>query len=188
LSEPLVVFVSGPPASGKTSIAADLARGLGIPMLAKDQIKEQLAATLEVSDHDGSKALGAATWDLLFLLAERLLEGNTSFVFESNFYPVGPHDHRARLQALRERFAFVPFEVHCTASPEVLYRREHERPRHRIHTQKGASPEEMALATERNAAVALSSDVVELDTTHDEPVPLDEIIAKIREAKRDTDD
>ena len=43
---PTFVLVAGPPGSGKSSLAGPLARELGLPLLAKDEIKEALMGAL----------------------------------------------------------------------------------------------------------------------------------------------
>ena len=43
---PMFVLVAGPPGSGKSSLAAPLAKELGLPLLAKDEIKEALMSEL----------------------------------------------------------------------------------------------------------------------------------------------
>ena len=42
MSKSLLVVVTGPPASGKSSIARDLASALEIPFISKDELKERL--------------------------------------------------------------------------------------------------------------------------------------------------
>lgn len=42
MADPLFVIVSGPPASGKTTMAAPLAEQLRLPLIAKDTIKDAL--------------------------------------------------------------------------------------------------------------------------------------------------
>jgi len=63
------VVVSGPPGSGKTTVARELARALGFPLLSKDTIKEAMMASLEVTDVDqsdpGREAGGAQCAEVL---------------------------------------------------------------------------------------------------------------------------
>jgi ATPase family associated with various cellular activities (AAA) len=52
------VVVSGPPASGKTTLARAIAPALGLPLIAKDTIKEALMSVLPVPDIETSRAAG----------------------------------------------------------------------------------------------------------------------------------
>ena len=63
------VVVNGPPGSGKTTIAGALAEALGLPLFAKDAIKESLAEALDITDVDASRRLGRAAIQLLYVLA-----------------------------------------------------------------------------------------------------------------------
>ncbi|HEY8679072.1 MAG TPA: AAA family ATPase [Candidatus Dormibacteraeota bacterium] len=62
-------MVSGPPGSGKTTVARELARSLRFPLFSKDTIKEALMASLEVPDVEASKRLGKAVFAALFGVA-----------------------------------------------------------------------------------------------------------------------
>jgi len=64
-----LVLVTGPPASGKTSLAQPLARHLGLPLLGKDTIKEVLFDSLGTGDRAWSRRLGAASYAVLLELA-----------------------------------------------------------------------------------------------------------------------
>ena len=121
---PALVLVNGPPAAGKTTLARALARDLRLPLLAKDDLKEALFDSLGTGDRDWSRQLGATTFDLLFLLAERQLEAGRSALLEANW-----DAERAcpQLQALRGSIPFRLVEVHVTAPEEVLRRRFDER-------------------------------------------------------------
>lgn len=106
------VVVSGPPGSGKTTLARALGEQLGFPVLGKDDIKEPLMDELPPRDVDGSRRLGVAAVIALFAVAGRL----PAAVLENSWHP----------EFDRGRFAALPggiVEVFCRCPPEVAYRR-----------------------------------------------------------------
>lgn len=62
--QPLLVVVSGPPASGKTTLAATLAEHLRVPVLGKERFKETLYEVLGTGDEIEEKVerAGLACW------------------------------------------------------------------------------------------------------------------------------
>jgi hypothetical protein len=50
--------VTGPPATGKTTLAERISRELGLPLVAKDAIKERLYDTVGAGDRAWSQRLG----------------------------------------------------------------------------------------------------------------------------------
>jgi predicted kinase len=177
---PVAVLVSGPPGSGKTTLARELAPTLGLPLIAKDDIKETIFDSMGWSDVDWSRKVGAATWEILFLLFEQLVRGGTSFVMESNFHA----EHRDRLEALRERYPFESVEVHCSAEPEVLEKRFYERDRHPGHRDA-----EMDFVYLQGVHAPLELDaVVRVDTTDPEQVDVESIARRVREVAHDRAD
>jgi predicted kinase len=63
------VVVSGPPASGKSSLAPALAAELDLPLLAKDVIKDALVEVLDAPDLPRSRELGRAAVHVLLAVA-----------------------------------------------------------------------------------------------------------------------
>jgi hypothetical protein len=63
------VVVSGPPASGKSSLAPALATALDLPLLAKDVVKDALIDVLGAPDLPRSRELGRAAVHVLLAVA-----------------------------------------------------------------------------------------------------------------------
>jgi predicted kinase len=63
------VVVSGPPASGKSTLAPALASALDLPLLAKDMIKDALVDALGAPDLPRSRELGRAAVHVLLAVA-----------------------------------------------------------------------------------------------------------------------
>ena len=63
------VIVSGPPASGKSTLAPALAAALDLPLLAKDVVKDALVDVLGAPDLPRSRELGRAAVQVLLAVA-----------------------------------------------------------------------------------------------------------------------
>ena len=105
-----LVYVSGAPGSGKTSLAVPLAAELGYALLTKDRIKETLHDALGAPEPDlaWSRRLSGAAMELLWALAADA----PAVVIEANFRPYSEYAH-AKLSGL----AAQPVEVHCACPP-----------------------------------------------------------------------
>jgi predicted kinase len=82
-ARPVFVVVSGPPASGKSTLAPVLARELGLPLIAKDTIKDALMSVLPVPDVDTSRQVGRGAVSAMLAVAA---DSPIGAVIESNFY------------------------------------------------------------------------------------------------------
>jgi predicted kinase len=81
--ETVFVVVSGPPASGKSTLAPRLAHDLGLPLVAKDTIKDALMSVLPVPDVESSRQIGRGAVAAMLAVAA---ESPIGAVIESNFY------------------------------------------------------------------------------------------------------
>jgi predicted kinase len=165
----LLVYVSGAPGAGKTSLAGPLAAELGYPLLYKDKLKETLHDWLGGPDPDlaWSRRLGAAAMELMWAVAADA----PRVVIEANFRP-GSEYERQQLTGLADRIV----EVHCACPPDLALRRFNERgaSRHQIHVNPVMTPEEQA---EWDGPVGVGTLLV-VDTTM--PVDIVKVAAEVR--------
>jgi predicted kinase len=170
-----LVYVSGAPGSGKTSLAGPLAAELGFALITKDTIKETLHDALgppaEV-DLAWSRRLGGASMELLWTLAARAPD----VVIEANFRPYSEYE-RGRLLGLAQLLGpgRHPVEVHCSCPAEQASARYNARATHPVHVLKSLPVSAMA---EYDRPVGIGGLVV-VDTTV--PVDVANVAARVRE-------
>ena len=179
--KPLLIVISGPPCTGKTTLAELLGERFALPVMGKDTLKELLFDTLGWQDRERSRAFGRASIELLFQFVETQLTARRSCIVESNFRADldGP-----RFLAIRERHAFVAMTVNCCADGNVLLARFKQRsasterhPGHRDHL----NYDELRpiVSAGRMEPLSIGGPALEIDTTNFDTVDLAAVYEEI---------
>lgn len=165
--KPLLLLISGAPGSGKTVLAARLSALLGLPVIAKDMIKETLSNALGTESIGQSQVQGFAAISLMYAVAAALLRTGVGVILESNFGREAEDELAALLGQSRAA------HICCYMPPDLCLKRyieRAERPeRHPTHFDRerlaAATPEVLAMRWRRHAPPDLPVPSLTVDTS-----------------------
>jgi predicted kinase len=170
-----ILLVNGVPASGKSTVAAAIARRLRLPILAVDTVKEAFFDHLGIGDRDYSRKLGRASYQAIFATIAAFPDGLGAIVDAwHKFVPLDLLEgHLIRAEAA------PVIEIWCHSPPEICAERYRARADQR---HPGHPPASYAQELADLAARATPIDrwpVIDVDTNR----PLDEegLIRKLNE-------
>lgn len=166
-TQPLVVLVGGPPASGKSTVADALGRLTGWVVLHKDAFKEPFMTELGVGSVADSAARGRAAVAALFAAADAVTASGAGVILDSTFSA----SDVARITSLRDARGCALLQVHVTAATDVLMRRWAERrdSRHPGHLDARRAAEVRARIEAKTwNPVSINAPLLRIDTTDGE--------------------
>jgi predicted kinase len=185
-----IVVITGPPASGKSVLAQQLADDLRLPLIAKDDIKETLSEALGTGDAEHSKLLGRASFALVYHLLELELVARRSAIVEGNFRAEHGNDQFGRLN---RQLGFTSLQIHCLAEATVLrerYRRR-VRERHPQHAESESAAEVEQKLDPSRYLLDLPGELMVLDTSSFEKIDYGAVRRAVERhlaPRRDSDD
>jgi predicted kinase len=178
---PWCLVITGPPCSGKSYLARQVAAAFQVPYLSKDGLKEVLFDSLGWDDALLADRLNAASYELLYHVLGVLMPGGNALLVESNFRP---EVASARLRRLAAEHGYQTLQVYCSAPPEVLVERFRQRwtggERHPGHGDD-AQGERIAqsIAQQRYGVLDLVGPVIRVDATDLLQVDVQVVLAQI---------
>jgi len=172
---PVLVVVSGPAGSGKTTLAHEIARAIGCPAICRDEIKEGMVHNTPEFVAARGDELTMRTLPVFFDVLDLLIRAGVTTVAEAAFQD---HVWRPRLEPVLD-LARLRI-VHCVVDGEVAFQRVLGRGPRAAHADPG--PMDASDYIRRHRAfdrVSLDAPSIEVDTTSGYQPGIDQIVAFI---------
>ena len=176
----ILIVISGLSCSGKSALAERISAELKLPYFSKDMFNELMFDKIGCSDRQWSQKLGRAAYDILYLIAEKLLAAGQSLILESNFKP--EYD-KPRFEKIIDKFPIKVVEVLCFAEGRILFERFKERAlsgkRHPGHVDHLCLEEQEKILAKGRAEPLGLGEVIEVETSDWQKVDNEEVLSRI---------
>lgn len=177
---PTLVVISGPPGTGKTTLAHAIAAAVGCPAICRDEIKEGMAHATPAFEPGPGDELTNRTLSTFFSVLELLLKAHVTTVAEAAF------QHRLWRPGLQPLLQLAQLRiVQCTVDPEVALhralRRRRENPVRRAHADP--RPGTPSAGHDKFDRISVDAPSLEVDTTQGYAPDLETIVAFINSGR-----
>jgi predicted kinase len=173
---PLLIVVTGTPASGKTTLAHILSRKIKCPILSRDEIKEGHLYTLNQSHKEMDKSVDLHIYQTFFEITDLFISKGISIIIEAAF-----QDKLWKPKLLEfEGKAEIKIIV-CKTNNKLIKSRFTSRilsdaGREKFHGDKSISKEHFDSLTKNYQPVRINKPTLEVDTTNGYKPVIQEIV------------
>lgn len=174
-ARPTLVVVSGPPGSGKTTLAHGIAAAIGCPAVCRDEIKEGMVHAY-AGEHraEPGEELTVRTFEVFFAALRLLVESGVTVVAEAAFQD--PAWRRGLEPIIGSADVRI---VHCAVDPRTARNRVEARPARPAH----ADAEYLARPDDPFATfvpISIDAPSIVVETTDGYSPGLDDVVAFVR--------
>lgn len=168
MKQSLLIIVSGPPCSGKTTLAKSIAQKFNLPLITKDSLKEILFDTVGWKDREWSKKIGSASFSIMHYILDSLMATGQSIIIEGNFKTEFESQH---LSPRLNKYNYRSVQIMCQCDGQILFERFKQRSesgnRHPGHCDTGNYDElKESLLLGKYPPLALKSKIIIFDSTN----------------------
>lgn len=178
--KPTIIVIHGAPASSKTHFSQWLSQELQLPLLSKDDIKEELYNHFDYTSIDQTKNIGAASFELLWLWLSTLMPFKQTLIIETAFFA---KLSQPKIIALAHRYGYNIIQVFCQAAESVRHQRYVARAngpdRHPGHMDRERLAEFQIRTAVEYRSMDLPGSTLTLDTTDLDNLDYQNILQKI---------
>ena len=183
MNKPLLVVVTGSPASGKTTLVHILGHKIHCPILSRDEIKEGYINTLNLAHNQLDTSADMHVYDTFFEAIELLISKGISIIIEAAFQD---KLWRPRLLNLLSKAAVRI--IICKTNPDLVKGRfinrlsiNPNRGKYYGDQSLSLSPERFSSLVENYVPVNVDAPTLQVDTTDNYNPAIDEIINFIKQ-------
>ncbi|MDD5071922.1 MAG: ATP-binding protein [Patescibacteria group bacterium] len=115
-----VILISGPPCTGKTTLARTLAKNFQLPVINCDPIREILYDAFGCFDLETFNKNRKVSFFLMFKVLKLFLGCGQNLIIDSTFWSKGI---RLRIQKLQKQHKFKCLQINLKASGQTLWER-----------------------------------------------------------------
>jgi predicted kinase len=120
MKKPVLIIVSGPPSSGKTTLAKSISQRFTLPLITKDSLKEILFDTVGWKDRQWSQKIGSASFSIMHYILDSLMTTGRSLIIEGNFKTEFDSQH---LKPRLKQFDYQAVQIMCQCDGKILFDR-----------------------------------------------------------------
>jgi len=183
MTQPILIVISGPSCSGKSTLAKEISAKFNLPLVTKDGIKETIFDNLGWSDREWSRKVGGTSSKLINYFLGSIMVSQQPLIIESNFKP---ELDSTPIKDKVTKHSYNTLQIMCQCDGQILFERFKKRSesgeRHPGHNDsKNYDEFKEMLLKGKLEPLDIGGETIIFDTTDFDKVSYDPIFQKIEQ-------